>query len=560
MDTHPFVDITPQEDGSPADRLVNMLLRCAKLPHRECPWEQLDALARKVARGRDDMPARGRNQRIGFALALAVAERVRVAEDPATAIVPMLPLLWRLDRKHGVHPFDHIAALLPQDRRRDAAAVCEMGGHALLRLLGRHDPSIPPHDEDGARLLSDLASTTPLPFPGEQSGRLDWPSLCQGISRHLRMCRVAEGAGAVARFVRSCPSRVALSHLVHSKSVREDPLLITTLLFRGTAREIAVGLAALHNAAQHTRTRAVVAQITVKEPWLASRRMALVFDLLHQLPAPEPEFEAALLWRAAKAPGETDPSPVTSDQRLPSRCSGRIEAALLTEGAGLLDLPDARSMAEVVDTLLAMTGSVLTQSDGRPALAASHSGALEEPAVGRDQWAAMIGRALLAVWRRDAARQIGDIPFGRTLMVSLARMEMGFHLCPRPGDSDRQSGSADKERPLWAPRGLLVLVLTMARGLPPTKAGRLQAKALFEIVLRLTRRHPEAVESCPQLAPLADLLASAPDPLDHDQADQLGAFLDRLCAMERGEGLTLPQPDGIHQGGEHTLGVARLSA
>jgi hypothetical protein len=175
-------------------------------------------------------------------------------------------------------------------------------------------------------------------------------------------------------------------------------------------------------------------------------------------------------------------------------------------------------------------------------------GGKAEAALRREKWAVSVARALVAVWQRESLHsgREGGSDFGRMIMATLARIEMALH-----------HRDASRRVPEWAPRGLVLLALSIARGLPDTPQGRDQSLALLELILRLRRSHPGAVRALAHMDAMETLLAQAPDPLDDQRADELAAFLEGWRALERGESLALPPPDGCSPGQEHSLGVAR---
>ena len=529
----------PPDGGDTAPRLLDLAYRCATDESRDdLPWHLLSMQAQRVVgeQGRlDDLPpARATAQRIAFGVAVALAGRLSGLGPSAMAerLVPWLRPLWRLDRLYGINVLGRLGESLEP---LSAGVVREISGAALLRMLARRERSDGREPLSERGLCRELTALGAIPLFHDTNASADWALLAHGVYRHVTELACGDGPAAVAQWVRLCPSRTALGYVAGLDVIRNDAVLVGTLLLHGGPREIAVGLTALHSAGAGSPVRSALAGLILRDESVSSLRLSYLFDRLADLSGPEPELRDALLARA----GQERPSavePPYTDELLLSLPTGHVEAAMIESGrfSPATILPLSRRLVTVAEAVLtAWTASNEICPDER--------------------WALASARGLAAGWRVLDTESRAEL---RSEVVrALARVEAELNrLQGRPSGDTLDPHATARTRT----RALATLAVQLARSLPRDERGASFAIALYELALRLRQRHPAHLADVALFSALEPMLAHAPDTLDPAQVEELGDFLRNWRARELGEGLALPQPESTPVVDGHALGVAVL--
>lgn len=524
-----------------SERLFELALRCGAQRDGELPWHLAVHLAREAAR---EAAAAGPEHAwpapaseaalVAQALGRALGAHLRgvPSDEQAGRLVGWLVPLLRVDRCHGV---DALGALCAGRTVATAAAVREIIGVALARMLAQLDPSAAPADGVAPSLARDLVTIGAFSLDGgpEGPGGPAWAAILHGVFRHLTALGAAAGPAAVAHWIRLCPSRAALRYVAGLEVVRGDAVLLATLVLHGGPREVAVGLAALSAADPDGAVCTAVAAFTRRAPRLSYRRADWLIDQIRQLGRPDGplgELREAVLDRMERSTAPEAPLPVTDGLLRPARGGVATAAAL----AGR-PLPHPVAAGLLRELLTAVTATLRGDD---PAL------------TGPDpEWTGAVARGLRGAFR--GADPDGQGPDRRRavrkqVLRALAALESGLNRPSRAAEPSAQ-------RTITA-RALAALALRLARSLPEEPDAAAFAQALYELALRLRVAGAAAPGDPLWGAPGPHF----PDPRDATQADALESFLETWRAADQCRDVTLPAPDVAPVATGHTLGVARL--
>lgn len=522
---------------SPAERLLELALRNGGKQDGELPWHLAVHLARAEAATEEVGPAAPLGERalvahaLGRALAAALAGAP--SDEQAARLVAWMKPLLRVDRQCGADVFGGLYSVLDAEAASEAR---ETVGAALLWMLDELDPAAEPPEIASPLLVRDLALIGAFQLDGSPDGPggATWPVVVHGVFRYLSATAAAQGPSAVGRWLRLCPSRAALRYVAGLDLVRDDPVLLATLLLHGGPREVAVALAALRNVDPDAPVRAIVVGLVRREPVLTSQRAAWLFDQVGRLPEALPELREALLDRLERGRGEGE-APVTDGLLRPVR-RGMVEAALLSGRA----TPDARRDG-LLSGLLGAVDETLSGDD--PATAPA------DPA-----WLRAMSHAIRECWR--AADGLARRDVRKRVMRTLADVEGALHRRLVRAVRAEGEGAVVALSPRF--QALAALALQVARALPDGESGASFALALYEAALRLRTARPEALRDHPAFRSLEPLFADAPDPRDPEQVESVGAFLERWRTLDLGSDAALPPAETAPALTGPTLGVARL--